>query len=67
MFFKEIVLNGPLSKTKYLRTEFHQKGSPHVYSFVWNFNARNTQDEAAYINFIENTLNAQLLESENEP
>ena len=36
VFFKEIVLDGPLGKTKYyaLRIEFQEWGSPHVHAFV---------------------------------
>ena len=40
-FFKEIVLNDPLGKTKYyaILVEFQVKGSPHIYSFIWILNA----------------------------
>ena len=36
VFFKEIVLDGSLGKTKYyaLRMEFQERGSPHVHVFV---------------------------------
>ena len=62
LFFKEIVFDGPLRKTKYyaIRIEFQEKGSPHVYSFKRTFNAPNIQNETAYIEFIEKTINAQL-------
>ena len=62
--FKEIVLDGSLGKTKYyaLRIESHER-----VSLQWTFNSPNIQDETAYTNFIENTVNAQLPESENAP
>ena len=41
MFFKIIVLDGPLRKTQYyaIRLEFHVRGSLHVHSFIWILNA----------------------------
>ena len=41
MFFKEIILDGPLGKTKYyfIKVEFPVRGSPHIYSFLWILNA----------------------------
>ena len=56
-------------KNKYyaLRIEFQKCGSPHVHSFIWIFNAPNIRDEKNFIEFTENTLNAQLSEPENEP
>ena len=61
-FFKEIILDGPLGKTKYyaIRIEFQERGSPHVYSFIWIFSAPNIENGAAYIEFIEKTINSQL-------
>ena len=62
VFFKETILDGPLGKTKYyaIRIEFQERGSPHVYSFIWIFNAPNIENEAAYIEFIDKTINLQL-------
>ena len=59
VFFKDIILDGPLGKTKYyaIRIEFKERGSPHVHSFLWIFNALNIENEAAYIEFIEKTIN----------
>ena len=59
VFFEEIILDGPLGKTKYyaIRIEFKERGSPHVHSFLWIFNALNIENEAAYIEFIEKTIN----------
>ena len=69
ILFKEIVLNGPLDKTKYyaLRIEFQGKGSPYIHSYILIFNAQNIQDEPVNIAFIENSLNTRLLEPENKP
>ena len=41
IFFKLIVLNGPLGKTSYyaIRVEFQIRGSPHIHSFIWILNA----------------------------
>ena len=62
VFFKEIILDGALRKTKYyaIRIEFQERGSLHVHLFIWIFNAPNTENEAAYIEFIEKTINVQL-------
>ena len=67
--FEEIVLDGPLGEAKYyaIHTEFHERGNPHVYSFIWIFNAPNIENEAAYIEFIEKTINAQLPDHLNDP
>ena len=69
IFFKEIILDGPLGKTKYfaIRTEFQERGSPRIYSITWISNAPNIENEAAYIEFIEKTINAQLLDNLNDP
>ena len=62
VFFKEIILDGPLGKTKYyaIGIEFQEGGSPHVYSFIWIFNAPNIENQSAYIELIQKTINAQL-------
>ena len=62
VFFKEVILNGPLGKTIYyaISFELQERSSPHVHSFIWIFNAPNTQNETAYIEIIEKTINAQL-------
>ena len=41
MFFKVIVLDGPLGKTQYYatRVEFQVRGSSHMHSFIWILNA----------------------------
>ena len=62
LFFIEIILDGPLGKTKYyaMRIEFQERGSPHVNPFIWIFSAPNFENENAYIEFTEKTINAQL-------
>ena len=51
IFFKVIVLDGPLGKTSYyaIRVEFQVRGSPHIHSFIWILNApklsKETKDE----------------------
>ena len=51
VFFNKIILDGPLTKAKYfaIRMEFQERGSPHVHSFIWIFNAPNIENEATYI------------------
>ena len=46
VFFKEIILDGPLRKTKCyaIRIDFQERGSPHVHSFIWIFNASNIEN-----------------------
>ena len=41
VFFKEIIVNGPLGKVKYyaIRVEFQVRGSPHIHSFLLVLNA----------------------------
>ena len=62
VFFNEIILDGPLGKTKYysICIEFQERSSPHIHSFIWIFNAPSIENEAAYIEFIEKILNAHL-------
>ena len=69
VFFKDTILDGSFRKTKYyaIRIEFQERGSPHVYSFIWIFNAPNVENEAAYIEFIEKTINAQSPNHFNDP
>ena len=43
-----------------IRTEFQERDSPHLQSFIWIFSAPNIQNEAAYIDFVEKGINAQL-------
>ena len=50
-----------------IRTEFQERGSPHVHLFIWIFNAPNIQNEVDYIGFIEKTINTQLPDHSNDP
>ena len=69
VFFREIIFDGPLGKTKYYAThiEFQERGSPHVLSFIWSFNAPNIENKAGFIDFVEKTINAQLPKHLNDP
>ena len=69
VFFKEIIFDGPLVKTKYyaIRIEFKERGSSYVHSFIWIFNTPNIQNDADYIDFIEKTINAQFPNHLNDP
>ena len=42
----EVVLDGPLDKTKYytLRIQFQERGSPRVHAFVWILDAPRISD-----------------------
>ena len=57
VFLIEIILDGPLWKTKYyaIRIEFHKTVYQHVSS-----NAPNVENEAANTDFIKKTKNGQL-------
>ena len=46
-------------KTKYyaICIEFQERDSPFVHSFIWTFSVLNIENEAAYIEFIEKTVN----------
>ena len=69
VFFKEIIIDSPLGITKYyaIRIELQERGSTHVHSFTWIFNAPNIQNEAAYISFIEQKINSQYPDPLNDP
>ena len=69
MFFKELILDGPLGKTKYyvLRIEFQEKGSPHVHAFIWILDAPKIANEFSYLAFVENLISVSLPDPQNEP
>ena len=69
VFFKKIIIDGPLGKTKYYAkcTEFQERSGPHVHSFMWILNGPKIQNEAAYIKFFEQTINAKLPDPLNNP
>ena len=71
MFFKIIVLDGPLGKTQYyaIRVEFQVRGSPHIHSFIWILNAPkltkvNIDD---YRKWVDSVIRSDLPDPNNEP
>ena len=64
VFFKEIVLNGPLDKTKYYanHVKFQVRGSPHIHSFIWILNAPklNIDSKEEYIQWVDSITNADM-------
>lgn len=64
LFFKEIILNGPLGETQYyaMRVEFQVRGSPHIHSFLWTKDAPklNSENKQMYIQHIDTKLSAEL-------
>ena len=69
VFFKEIIIDGPLSKPKYhaIRIEFQERDSPHVHLFILILNSPSIQNEATYFKFIEQTVIVQLPDPLNDP
>ena len=69
IFFKEIVLDEPLGKTKCyaLRIEFKERGSPHKHAFAMILDAPRISDETEYKCFVERTISAVLPDPESEP
>ena len=71
MFFKVIVLDGPLGKTQYyaIRVEFEVRGSPHIHSFIWILNAPKLAkfkiDE--YTKWVDSIVRSDLPDSVHEP
>ena len=70
-FFKLLVANGPLGKTKYYatRVEFQVRGSPHIHSFIWIENAPKLTAENIdnYILWVDNIISAKLPGISNDP
>ena len=71
LFFRTIVINGPLGKTLYyaIRVEFQLRGSPHIHSFVWILNAPVLCKEniSEYKNFIDETVKANMPDKNDDP
>ena len=71
IFFKEIVIDGPIGKTKYyaIRTEFQVRGSPHIHCFLWIWNSpvlsENTVDD--YVAFVDKIVHASLPNKNENP
>ena len=64
VFFKEIIVNGPLGKVNYyaIMVEFQLRGSPHIHSFIWVINASKPPKETKneYIIFIDKIIKASI-------
>ena len=71
VFFKEIIINGPLGKVVYhaIRVEFQFRGSPHIHSFLWVIDApsltKDTKEE--YLAFIDSIVKTELPDIKTEP
>ena len=55
-----MIVDGPLGKTRYytISIKSQERSNQHVDSFLWIFNAPSIQNENAYIEFIEEMINA---------
>ena len=62
VFFKEIVFDDPLGKTKYyaIRVKFQVCGSPHVHCFLWvaNAPALTQKNKEGCVAFVDQIVNA---------
>ena len=71
LFFKEIVVDGPLGKTKYyaIRVEFQVRGSPHVHCFLWVPNApvSTSNNKEEYVDFVDQIVHAFLPDRNENP
>ena len=66
VFFKGIIVDGPLGKTKYYttRVEFQARGSPHMHCFLWAVNAPvlTSNNKEEYIAIVDQIIHALLPE-----
>ena len=64
VFFKEIIIDGPLGKTKHyaIRVEFQARSSPHVHCFLWVIDAPllNSDNKVEYVAFVDQIVHAFL-------
>ena len=71
MFFKIIVLDGPLGKTQYyaIRVEFQVRGSPHIHSFIWVLNAPKLEKVNIddYRKWVDSVIRSDLPDPNNVP
>ena len=69
VFFKEIIVNGPLGKVKYyaIRVEFQVRGSPHIHSFLWVLNAPVEDNIDEYIRFVDAVVSAYVPDHNDNP
>ena len=71
VFFNEILVDGPLGKTKYyvIRSEFQVRGTPHIHSFLWILNApvlsKDTIDH--YKEWVDSNISARIPDSSKNP
>ena len=60
IFFKTIILNGPLGKTNYyaICVEIQIRGSPHIHSFIWILNSSKLTKTniEEYTSWVDNTI-----------
>ena len=71
VFFKEIVVDGPLGKTKYyaICVEFQVRGSPQVHCFLWVANAPvlTSNNKEEYVAFVDPIFRAFLSNRNENP
>ena len=71
IFFKEIVIDGSLWKTKYyaIRVEFQVRGSPHMDCFLWVVYALvlTSKNEEDYVAFVDQVVHAFLCDRNENP
>ena len=67
VYFKEMVLDGPLGETKYYVyvMNFRKWVAPHVHSFTWIFKVPNIHNKAAYTKSIKNVSNYKCIKKIN--
>ena len=65
VFFKELILDRALGKTKYYALRI-ERGRRHVHVFTWILDASKIENEPAYLAFIENSMNS-LSDAQNQP
>ena len=70
MFFKFIILDGPLVRTQYYatRVEIQVRGRPHIHSFIWILNTpKLTKNIDEYTKWADSIVRSNLSDSVNEP
>ena len=71
VFFKEIIIDVPLGKTKYyaIRVEFQARGSPHVHCFLWAIDAPllNSDNMEEYVAFVDQIVHVYLPDRNENP
>ena len=71
VIFKEILFDGPLSKTSYYvnRVEFQIRRSPNIHLFMWIQKAAKftPETEEEYMQFVEKLMSAKLPDPVSEP